>query len=247
MTRHQRRMTTTPASPTTPASSATRGFGALALLGGAALAMAMAAVATPAAVDTLDGPLPLSEGWWRLSVGPSGVREAEEMLGLSARPELAAKLPLEVEVDHKRFTVSANAEGALVLVVGRDVPDEDRGPFKQRRLRTTAYAARRTEPLADTVVFSSFRGRQYSDSPRALHEELVRRGAPLEHLWIVRDAACNVPDTARVLREGSREYYETLARTRYFVTNDHFPDWFARREDIARHWIEHHQSFGRTP
>lgn len=23
--------------------------------------------------------------------------------------------------------------------------------------------------------------------------------------------------------------------------------WFARREDIARHWIEHHQSFGRTP
>jgi CDP-glycerol glycerophosphotransferase len=42
---------------------------------------------------------------------------------------------------------------------------------------------------------------------------------------------CRVPDTAEVLREGSREHYEAMARARYVVTNDHFPDWFTRRPD----------------
>ena len=69
----------------------------------------------------------------------------------------------------------------------------------------------------------------------------MRRDAPLEHLWVVRDGACRVPPTATVLRDGSREHYEALARARYVVTNDHFPEWFARRAgpdvraDLARH------------
>jgi CDP-glycerol glycerophosphotransferase len=115
--------------------------------------------------------------------------------------------------------------------VARDLDDDERGPFNQRRLRTAAYAARRAEPLREAVVYTSFLGRQYSDSPRAIHEELVRRGAPLDHLWVVRDGGCVVPDTATVLREGSREHHEALATSRYVVTNDHFPEWFVRRED----------------
>ena len=59
----------------------------------------------------------------------------------------------------------------------------------------------------------------------------MRRGAPLEHLWVVRDGRCAVPDTATVLREGSREYHEAMATARYVVANDHFPDWFERRDD----------------
>ena len=40
-----------------------------------------------------------------------------------------------------------------------------------------------------------------------------------------------MPDTATVLREGSREYHEAMARSRYIVSNDHFPGWFERRDD----------------
>jgi CDP-glycerol glycerophosphotransferase len=47
----------------------------------------------------------------------------------------------------------------------------------------------------------------------------------------VRDGMCTVPQTAAVLREGSREHYEAMARARYVISNDHFPDWFARRPD----------------
>jgi CDP-glycerol glycerophosphotransferase len=80
-------------------------------------------------------------------------------------------------------------------------------------------------------VYSSFGGRQYSDNPRAIHEELVRRGAPVDHLWVVRDGCFQVPEGATALREGSRPYHEALARARYVVVNDHFPEWFDRRDD----------------
>jgi CDP-glycerol glycerophosphotransferase len=118
-----------------------------------------------------------------------------------------------------------------VLDAGRDLDDDERGLYNQQRLQARVYAPARTAPLRDAVVYSSFIGRQYSDSPRAIHEELVRRGAPLKHLWVVRDGRCAVPDTATVLREGSREYHEALATARYIVSNDHFPDWLERRDD----------------
>jgi CDP-glycerol glycerophosphotransferase len=140
-------------------------------------------------------------------------------------------LPDKTTVAHKPFTLGMTEDGRLKLVVERDLDDDERGAFHERRLQRTAYAARRDEALRDAVVYSSFLGRQYSDSPRAIHEELVRRGAPLEHLWIVNDARCVVPETATVLREGSREFFEALASSRYVVYNDHFPDWFSRRDD----------------
>jgi CDP-glycerol glycerophosphotransferase len=47
----------------------------------------------------------------------------------------------------------------------------------------------------------------------------------------VRDNACTVPGTARVVRADSREFNEALATARYVVSNDHFPRWFLRRDD----------------
>jgi CDP-glycerol glycerophosphotransferase len=190
-----------------------------------------ASVLTPAAITSLAGSLPLPEGRWQLHIRRVGDSDTSGLAPVTFSDEIAALLPLTTVVDHKPFTLAATTDGEAVLAVGRDLSDDERGPFHARVLRRTAYAGRRTKPLLDTVVYTSFRGRQYSDSPRAIHEELVRRSAPLEHLWIVRDAACRVPQTASILREGSREYYEALAQTRYFVTNDHFPEWFERRTD----------------
>jgi CDP-glycerol glycerophosphotransferase len=118
-----------------------------------------------------------------------------------------------------------------MLAVQRNLDDDERGGYHQRRLRDTVYRSGRGAPLTDTVVYASFGGRQYSDSPRAIHEELVRRQAPLEHLWVAGDGSCRAPSTAAPLRADSREHYEALARARYVVTNDYFPDWFERRPD----------------
>jgi CDP-glycerol glycerophosphotransferase len=134
-------------------------------------------------------------------------------------------------VERKPFTLTMERDDRATIQVDRDLDEDERGPYNQRRLRRTAYIPRRTEPLREAVLYSSFHGRQFSDSPRAIHEELIRRGADVEHLWVVRDRMCKVPDTAKVIRDGSREYHEALATSRYLLFNDHFPDWFARRPE----------------
>jgi CDP-glycerol glycerophosphotransferase len=182
---------------------------------------------TPAAVDSLAGALPLPEGRWHIWARRPG---AEPVPAELAR-ELRDRLPLRAVVGHKPFTLGARGDHSPVLLVVRDLDEDERGGYHQRRLRTVAYPAHREQPLRDAVVYVNYGGRQYSDSPRAIHEELVRRGSPLEQLWVVRDGRCRVPDTVTAVREGSREFHEALARARYVVSNDHFPSWFARRPD----------------
>ena len=180
----------------------------------------------PAAIATLAGPLPLPEDTWELRGAGEGISPP-----LVVARELHERLPLRTVVAHKPFALGLRGDDAGVLFVGPDLDAEERGPFHQRRLRRTAYAAHRGEPLRDVAVFSSFGGRQYSDNPRAIHEELVRRAAPLEHFWVVGDGQCAVPPSATPVREGSREHHELLARARFVVGNEAFPEWFVRRED----------------
>ena len=189
---------------------------------------------TPARIESLAGALPLRERIWRLYVRPAGTRAKPgeaAMTQLMVAPELLDRMPLATVVGHKPFKLAATEDDCAALVVGRDLDDDERGEYHQRRLRTTAYLGQRTQPLRDAVVYASFLGRQYSDSPRAIHQELVRQQAALEHLWVVRDGMCEVPPTATVLREGSREHHEALARSRVVISNDHFPDWYRRRPD----------------
>jgi CDP-glycerol glycerophosphotransferase len=140
-------------------------------------------------------------------------------------------LPLSAQNGHKRFHLGVSDGESATLVAERDLVEGERGGVAQRRLRTSFYRGERRRPLRDAVLFSSFDGREYSDSPRAIHEELVGRQAPLEHLWLVRDEGFRVPETAVPVRHGSREHYEALARARYVVANDHWPRWFSRRPD----------------
>jgi CDP-glycerol glycerophosphotransferase len=182
----------------------------------------------PAAFDSPAGPRPLGQGLWKLSVRPRGAGRDLAVDAVIARERLA-DLPLSSENGHKRFHVGVVGRESVALVAERDLEADERGGVNQRRLRTSFYRAERERDLRGAVVYECFGGREYSDNPRAIHEELVRRGAPLEHLWVVRDAAFTVPESAVALRHASREYYEALARARYVVCNDHWPRWFLRR------------------
>jgi CDP-glycerol glycerophosphotransferase len=182
---------------------------------------------TPAGVPTLGGELPLAMGPWTLHARAEG---SEALVPVMLTAALRERLPLAALVAHKTFRLGLTAAGEAALAVSRDLDESERGRFNELRLRRSTYIQRRAAPLRDAVLYSAFYGRQYSDSPRAIHEELVRRGAPLEHLWVVSDARCRVPGTATVVRDGSAEYFEALGRSRYVVFNHFFPDWFRRRD-----------------
>jgi CDP-glycerol glycerophosphotransferase len=116
-----------------------------------------------------------------------------------------------------------------VVRVRSALRDDERGRHWGFHNRTKLYPKLCTRPLRDVVFYNSFTGRQYSDSPRAVHEELVRRGLPLEHLWVVADGQAALPPSAREVALWQHEWYEALATSRYIVTNQHLPNWFRRR------------------
>jgi CDP-glycerol glycerophosphotransferase len=190
---------------------------------------------TPAAMMSPGGSHPLAEGTYEVLLGaPGATREKAEPLGLSGG--LLERLPISSAVGLKRIHVGVSEEGVPVLAVERDLVEEERGGFAQRRLRTSFYPEARSGALREAVLYESFGGREYSDNPRAVYEELVRRRTPLEHLWVVRDGAYRVPEGALAVRAQSRDYYEAYARVRYVVANDHWPRWCRRRPDQV--WLQ---------
>jgi CDP-glycerol glycerophosphotransferase len=189
------------------------------------------ALLAPAAAASLAGPLPLAAGTWDVCVCTAGEQDEGAMVPVVIHQDLYDKLPRATTLSHKRFTFGVTREDLGMLVARTDLDDDERGRYHQNRLQRTVYRPRRSAPLRDAVVYSSFDASQYSDGPRAIHEELVRREARLEHLWVVRDGRARVPDTATVVRHGSREHYDALANASYVVSNDHLPPWFERRGD----------------
>ncbi|MFF9760965.1 MULTISPECIES: bifunctional glycosyltransferase/CDP-glycerol:glycerophosphate glycerophosphotransferase [Streptomyces] len=192
-------------------------------------------VLAPAAMRTLAGDIPLAAGRWdfflrRQDLSAVAREDRLEDLMVKIEQDQIETFPQEYERNERRYETQAEAYDRLSLLVHSAMPDHARGPYRQKLLRTKAYPAARREPVRDAVLFDAFKGTQYSDSPRALHEELVRRRVDLEHLWVVRDDQVQVPPTATPVRMWSPQWYEALATSRYVVANNHLPDWFKKRD-----------------
>ncbi|WP_308315423.1 CDP-glycerol glycerophosphotransferase family protein [Streptomyces sp. ISL-100] len=79
------------------------------------------------------------------------------------------------------------------------------------------------------IVFEALEGRGYADSPRYIHEELVRRGSPLRAVWSYSGDRSAFPEGVRLVKRGSWEYVRTLARARYWVDSHGFPSIYPKR------------------
>ncbi|WP_330296377.1 bifunctional glycosyltransferase/CDP-glycerol:glycerophosphate glycerophosphotransferase [Streptomyces sp. NBC_00503] len=81
-----------------------------------------------------------------------------------------------------------------------------------------------------TVVFESHMGKQYSDSPKAIYEELVRSGAPFEAIWSYEGKEPRgFPKEATLVRRWSWAYLRALAQAEFWVDNQGFPLALAKR------------------
>ncbi len=154
---------------------------------------------------------------------------------LHALAPLAAALPAHHTVEGREFTVDRRHGDRLFVAAGSVLAPADRGPYRRHRLRTEHYPRQRELPLHDAILYTAGRG---DDSPRAVHEELVRRGTEVEHLWVTRDQQTHVPPLAHPVEEYSTAWYEALARCRRIVACDQLPDFFRRRPDqtVVQTW-----------
>jgi CDP-glycerol glycerophosphotransferase len=94
-------------------------------------------------------------------------------------------------------------------------------------LLRSAPALLRARP-GDVAVFDSWGGR-WSDSPRALSDELRRRAPDLEQVWVLSAGRTGpTPADARVVRPQSAEQVAALRSARLVVTNRNLPRWFLK-------------------
>ncbi|MFF3685047.1 CDP-glycerol glycerophosphotransferase family protein [Streptomyces sp. NPDC002187] len=195
------------------------------------------AVLAPSAVDGLGGELPLAEGRWYFFFRKRGESDPARYSPMRLAPAEHAAVPAVQGLRGRDFALNRRFHDQLVLESGPVLPPGERGGYNERRLRERG-AVLRVGPRRDTVLFSSFDGRQYSDSPRAVHEELLGRETPFEHLWVVRDQQVRLPSGVRAIAYGGADWHEALATARAVVTNTQLPDWFERGTDqfVVQTW-----------
>ncbi|UQU65343.1 CDP-glycerol glycerophosphotransferase family protein [Couchioplanes caeruleus] len=141
--------------------------------------------------------------------------------------------------EHREFFLELSDGDFVALRAGPVLNVDERGAFARTQLREKRSPAMRRSPLRDVVLYECFGGRQYSDSPKRVHEEILRRGLQFETQYLtVRDGQAPVPDTLTPARFGGVEWYDALATARYIVTSSHLPDWFVRRpgQVVAQIW-----------
>ncbi|NUP45061.1 MAG: glycosyltransferase [Streptomyces sp.] len=189
----------------------------------------------PVPHSELSGPRPLRSGQWYVFLCEQGTHDTYPVRITAG---VLPQLPLALEANGRGYTVGSRFYDRLYVGSDSDLREDEAGRYRQRELRTEIYGGARTAPLKDQVMYATFNGRQFSDSPRAVYEELVRRGSDLEHLWVVQDGQADVPEGATALRCWSKEWYAALGESRYIVWNSHLPHWIERREGqvIVQTW-----------
>ncbi|WSY82454.1 bifunctional glycosyltransferase family 2 protein/CDP-glycerol:glycerophosphate glycerophosphotransferase [Streptomyces sp. NBC_00876] len=191
----------------------------------------------PDAVEGPGGALPLGEGNWYFFLREKGASDESGDIALRIPASAFRTLPATRKLSGRDYTIERRFGDQLLVVSAPVLSASERG-LRAKKLLSDSYAAQRTAPLREAALYSSFDGRQFSDSPRAVYEELVRRDAGLEHLWVVRDQQAIVPAGAKAVEHGSVAWHEALARSRHIVTNTQLPEWFQRREDqtVVQTW-----------
>ncbi|MGO2942331.1 MAG: CDP-glycerol glycerophosphotransferase family protein [Brevibacterium aurantiacum] len=92
------------------------------------------------------------------------------------------------------------------------------------------YASARRLPInKDLIVFEAGVGRQYSDSPRAIYEELLRRGDTRTKIWVHNGRPPIHDSNTIIVKRLSPQYFWYLARAKYWVNNQNFPHYITRR------------------
>ena len=117
-----------------------------------------------------------------------------------------------------------------IVAVGPALKLAENGRVQRRVLRGVYYPLQAKLPIRDAIVFVSWKGKQCGDSPRAIANELRRRGDQREHIWVVSDWSVLVPDGARAVLSNTEEYLEALARSRYLIANDDMPAVYQKRD-----------------
>lgn len=187
----------------------------------------------PFAADEWCGTRPLPSD--RFTVRGYG-DEGDGEVALRLDDSVEREIPFTVDASGIRVRVAVTAGGRLLLETTPDLDADERGPFPQERLRRR-YVSAPSAP-ARVAYFECYYGASATDSGRAIHDELVRRGTDLDLVWGVADRSVPVPPGGRGVVRGSQEWWEVLAHASFLTFNAGLPPALVRRpgQRVVQTW-----------
>ena len=105
---------------------------------------------------------------------------------------------------------------------------------KRWMFKSTIYARHyNNKPLKkNKILFESFYGKFYTDSPKHLYEYLYENhGDEFEFVWVLNKGGVKIPGNPKTVKRFSLDYYKHLAESKYFVFNTRHPKRLKKRED----------------
>lgn len=85
---------------------------------------------------------------------------------------------------------------------------------------------------SNTIVFESFGGKNYSDSPKYIYEYMQKNYPKLNYIWVFNNPDKNViVGNAEKVKKGSKEYYDAYSKAKFWVTNARLPLYLNKKEN----------------
>ena len=167
--------------------------------------------------------------------------EAEEVYGeFSVCCRLLSKETVERASSHNRKLIRYASRHGAAQIAGRLRRAKmwrTLGRVIRSRAAAKKYLYRKVfshmKLREDTIVFESFLGRSYSDSPRALFEYLSRHyPGRYKHIWILNEKR-KLPFPAKCIPRYSFRYFYYVARAKYFIFNNRQSRDFVKRDGMV--------------
>lgn len=84
----------------------------------------------------------------------------------------------------------------------------------------------------ETIVFESFGGKNYSDSPKYIYEYMQKHYPKLNYIWVFKNPNQNViTGNAVKVKKGSKEYYDAYSKAKFWVTNARLPLYLNKKNN----------------
>lgn len=80
------------------------------------------------------------------------------------------------------------------------------------------------------IFFESGVGKQISDSPKVIYDELIKREADYKYIWVYNGIDPIKRSDTKVIKRLSPEYYYYLAKSKFWVNNQNFPFYIKKQK-----------------
>lgn len=111
------------------------------------------------------------------------------------------------------------------------IRDAKRGITKRngRKEFIYKYSYMKKPLMDDLVIFESFQGKSYSDSPKYIYQQMLRSRGGYKYIWVLNKKQ-KLPGDPVTVKRFSLKYYYYMARAKYIVSNVRMPNSYIKRE-----------------